>query len=376
MTPAWLPPETRIALVHDWLNQKGGAENVLQELHELFGGPPVFTSLYQPDLMPDLMRQWDIRPSFLNRLPAAHFLRRHLLPLYPMAFACMNLTSMDLVFSVKSAFCLGVRSTGTVTPARHICYCLTPTRFLWDFNGYMQREQVSAPARFLSRQVVKHLRTWEVGAAGRVDEFIAISRTVEDRIKSCYGRNSHVIPPPVDTEKFVPLDFTSAHGDYFLIVSRLVPYKRIDLAVAAFNQMPDKTLIIAGEGRGADELQRNAKSNIHFTGYLKQKEIVNLMQECKAFVFPGEEDFGITPVEAMSAGRPVIGFQAGGTLDYVKEGVSGIFFQKQVPESLIEAVRRCELQDWDRDQLRNHAQRFSVLNFRRRIQDFVQSKLS
>lgn len=376
MTATWLPPKTRIALVHDWLNQRGGAENVLEELHDLFGEPPVFTSLYKPDLMPDLMGQWDIHTSFLNRIPAAHALRRYLLPLYPFAFSHMDLSYLDLVFSVKSAFCLGVRNTGPDSQARHICYCLTPTRFLWNFQGYMQREQIPAPARFLIRRFIRHLRTWEIAAAQNVDEFVAISRTVEERIKACYGRTSVVIPPPVNTETFTPQASATTKGEYFLVVSRLIPYKRIDLAVAAFNQMPDKTLIIAGEGRAATEMRQMANSNIRFTGYLSQKEIVTLMRESKAFVFPGEEDFGITPVEAMSTGRPVIGFEAGGALDYVKDGVTGIFFQEQNPESLIEAVHRCEIQDWDKEALRSHALRFSVRNFRRRIREFVRTQLT
>ncbi len=372
---AWLPPQTRCALVHDWLNQQGGAENVLEVLHDLFEGPPVYTSLYQPDQLDVRLRQWDIRPSGLNRLPGAHALHRYLLPLYPAAFARMDLSGLDLVLSIKSAFCLGVRTIRPAQQARHICYCLTPTRFLWNFEGYTQRERMSAPARFLSRHMVARLRAWEVAAAQRIDEFVAISRTVQARIQACYGRESVVIPPPVNTEQFRPAA-TAARGEYFLIVSRLVPYKRIDLAVAAFNRMPDKTLIIAGTGRAAPELQRRANSNIRFTGYLDRSQIVSLVQGCQAFVFPGEEDFGITPVEAMSAGKPVIAYQAGGALDFVQEGQTGVFFALQEIEPLIAAVQRSEHLTWDRERLRRQAQHFSVANFRRRIRDFVTAQLA
>ncbi len=376
MTTSWLPPNTKVALVHDWLNQRGGAENVLEDLHDLFEEPPVYTSLYQPDLMPERLRKWDIHTSGLNRLPGAHLLRRHLLPLYPYAFARMDLSNMDLVLSIKSAFCLGVRTNSPGKRAIHICYCLTPTRFLWNFEGYIQREQMSVAARFMSRQLVTRLRSWEISAAQEVDSFAAISRTVQTRIKDCYGQDSTVIPPPVNTREFLPLPSAAASGNYFLIVSRLVPYKRIDLAVAAFNQMPNKVLIIAGDGRAAKDLRRQASSNIRFTGYLDRRRIVSLIRECKAFVFPGEEDFGITPVEAMSAGKPVIAYQAGGALDYVKKGQTGVFLEAQETESLIDAVQECEERSWDRELLHRQAQYFSVENFRRRIQNFVRDHLA
>ncbi len=376
MTVSWLPPQIKCALVHDWLNQRGGAENVLDVLHDLLGAPPVYTSLYQPDQVDARLRRWDIRTSGLNRLPGAHALHRYLLPLYPAAFARMDLSDMDLVLSVKSAFCLGVRTGSPERQARHICYCLTPTRFLWNFKDYTQRERMSAPARFLSRHMVARLRTWEVAAAQEVDAFVAISGAVQNRIKTCYGRDSVVIPPPVNTGEFRSFTGTADRGEYFLILSRLAPYKRIDLAVAAFNQMPDKTLIIAGAGRGAPQLRRQANSNIRFTGYLDRKQAVSLIQECKAFIFPGEEDFGITPVEAMSAGKPVIAYQAGGALDFMEEGRTGVFFAVQEADALIEAVHRSEDGIWDREWLRRQAQRFSVENFRRRIQNFVQAQLA
>ncbi len=376
MTTSWLPPNTRVALVHDWLNQRGGAENVLEDLHDLFEEPPVYTSLYQADLMPERLRKWDIRTSGLNRLPGAHLLRRYLLPLYPYAFARMDLSNMDLVLSIKSAFCLGIRTASPSRKALHICYCLTPTRFLWNFEGYTQREQMSVAARFFSRHLVSRLRVWEISAAQDVDRFVAISRSVQARIQDCYGRDSVVIPPPVNTKEFLPLPSASASGGYFLMVSRLVPYKRIDLAVAAFNQMPNKVLIIAGDGRAATDLRRQASSNIRFTGFLGRRQMVSLVRECKAFVFPGEEDFGITPVEAMSAGKPVIAYQAGGALDYVKDGQTGIFFNAQETESLINAVQDCEERSWDRELLHRQAQYFSVENFRRRIQNYVRAQIA
>ena len=369
-----LRQDAQIALVHDWLNQRGGAENVLETMHALFPQAPVYTSLYQPDLMPSRMRQWDIRSSWLGRVPGAQTWHRYLLPLYPHAFARLDLSGLDLVLSIKSAFCLGIRTQTATQRAQHICYCLTPTRFLWDFERYAQREALSPVARGLTRALLQRWRRWEIAAASRVDHFIAISRAVQERIRACYGRESEIIHPPVNTHEFPLSGPTDADAPY-LIVSRLVPYKRIDLAVDAFNRMPDRQLIIAGDGRDAPALQARARSNIVFTGYLPRARIVALVRECRAFVFPGEEDFGIAPVEAMSAGKPVIAFGAGGTLDYVQEGETGVFFRERTPAALVAAVERAAARAWDAETCRRQAERFSADNFRRRILACVRTRL-
>ncbi len=359
------------ALVHDWLNQMGGAEYVLEVLHDMLPQAPIYTSLYHTARMPARMQQWDIRPSFLNHLPFIHRHPRLLLPLYPAAFARTDLSDRDLVVSVKSAFCLGVTTRSQRGQAQHVCYCLTPTRFLWDFDAYMQREAVAGLARRVSRQLIQRLRRWEVAAAREVDIFIAISRAVQQRIRDCYGRESTVIHPPVDTRAFQAA--TSPPGqDHYLIVSRLIPYKRIDLAVAAFNRMPDRKLIIVGEGRDAAALQAAAQgNNIAFTGYLPRTRVVELMTTCRAFVFPGEEDFGITPVEALSAGKPVIAYGAGGALDYVRHGTTGILFPEQTPEALAQAVEDCATRPWDPVACRRQARQFSVDVFRQKMGDLL-----
>ncbi len=357
---------TTTALVHDWLNQMGGAEYVLEILHDMLPQAPVYTSLYDITRMPPHMQQWDIRPSFLNRLPGAHSYIRFLLPLYPMAFARMDLSHHDLVVSIKSAFCLGVTTQSTVHQAYHICYCLTPTRFLWNFDTYIQREQVAGLMRGGVRLFLQRLRQWEVEAAQRVDEFIAISRTVQERIRACYGRESTVIHPPVNTQEFQASTSVSPQ-DHYLIVSRLIPYKRIDLAVEAFNRMPDRKLIIVGEGRDAAALQAAARGNITFTGYLPRHRVVELMTTCRAFLFPGEEDFGITPVEALSAGKPVIAYAAGGALDYVEHGTTGLFFPEQDPDALAQAIEDSEQRVWDPTVCQHQAQRFSIEVFRQKM---------
>ena len=238
------------------------------------------TSLYVPQRMPDAMRGWDIRTSWLNRIPGRDRLVRYLLPLYPGAFRGMNLVDHDLVISIKSAFCLGVRTAADGNRARHVCYCLTPTRFLWNFDQYMVREQVSGPARTVTRIMLERLRRWELEAAKGVDDFIAISTAVQERIRDVYSRDSTVIHPPVATEAFRPRMAAPREG-FYLVVSRLIPYKRIDLAVSAFNRMPDRNLVIVGDGRDAAALKAMAGSNIRFTDYLPRHEVVDLMQRCR-----------------------------------------------------------------------------------------------
>ena len=365
-----LPFADRTALVHDWLNQMGGAEYVLEVLHGMFPSAPIYTSLYVPHRMPNAMRCWDIRTSWLNRIPRRDRLVRYLLPLYPSAFRSMNLAGQDLVISIKSAFCLGVRTAAAGNRARHVCYCLTPTRFLWHFDQYMAREQVSGPARMVTRMMLERLRHWELEAAKGVDDFIAISTVVQERIRDVYARDSTVIHPPVDTEAFRPGMAVPREG-FYLVVSRLIPYKRIDLAVAAFNRMPDRQLVIVGDGRDAAALKAMAGSNIRFTDYLPRREVVDLMQRCKGFVFPGEEDFGITPVEAMSAGSPVVALRAGGALDTVADRQTGVFFDRSEPEALCEAIEETDATDWDREVLYRQADRFSTELFKERFRRFL-----
>ena len=360
----------RAALVHDWLNQMGGAENVLEVLHGMFPSAPIYTSLYVPQRMPDAMRNWDIRTSWLNRIPGRDRIVRYLLPLYPGAFRSMNLASHDLVISIKSAFCLGVRTASGGSKARHVCYCLTPTRFVWQFNQYMAREQVSGPARLATQLLLEHLRRWELDAAGQVDDFIAISTAIQERIRDIYGRSSTIIHPPVDTGAFRPEAF-APREDFYLVVSRLIPYKRIDLAVSAFNHMPDRNLVIVGDGRDAAALKAMAGSNIRFTDYLPRREVVDLMQRCRGFIFPGEEDFGITPVEAMSAGSPVVALRAGGALDTVADRQTGIFFDRSEPEALCEAIEAIETIDWDPEVLYRQADQFDTELFRERFRRFL-----
>jgi glycosyltransferase involved in cell wall biosynthesis len=253
----------RIALVHDWLNQLGGAENVLEELVSLFPGAPIYTSMYAADAMPDAYRRWDIRTTFMQRLPGVAHHHQKYLPVYPLAFERTDLSDYDLVLSNKSGFCHGVRTTNHGRKAVHVCYCLTPTRFLWLFDQYREREQLNAAASALLRPVLAQLRRWDYAAAQRVDHFIAISSEIQRRIRDIYHRESVIIHPPVDTDYFRPAQ-QPAVGDYYLIVGRLIPYKRIDLAVQAFAHLPQEKLIVVGDGRDRAALAAAAPPNVAF----------------------------------------------------------------------------------------------------------------
>ncbi|OQY21667.1 MAG: glycosyl transferase, partial [Anaerolineaceae bacterium 4572_32.1] len=270
----------KIALVHDWGNQVGGAENVLLALKELFPDAPVYMSMYEPAVMPEICRSWDIRTSFMNRLPLVKRHHQPFLPLYPLAFEQFDFSDFDLVLSNKSGFCHGI-----ITPPEtlHINYCLTPTRYVWNYRNYARREGIGRLANFLLQPMLSYLRTWDRLAADRVDYFIAISREVQRRIKKYYRRDSLIIYPPVETDRFRPAE---GHDDYFLVVSRLIPYKRIDLAVRAFNEL-GLPLKIVGDGRDRAKLQAMAGSNIEFLGRLPDGEVEKMIQHCRAFIFPG-----------------------------------------------------------------------------------------
>ena len=360
----------RVALVHDWLNQMGGAENVLEEFVDLFPGAPVYTSMYGPDKMPESYKDWTIRTTFMQRLPLVTDHHQAYLPLYPAAFQRTDLSGFDLILSNKSGFCHGVRARNGRRRALHVCYCLTPTRFLWLYDQYRQREQIGGLVDLGLRPLLALLRRWDYAAAQRVDYFIAISSAVQERIRTIYQRESVVVHPPVDTQRFSP-DPSVPVGDYYLIVSRLIPYKRIDLAVRAFQALPHERLIVVGSGRARQSLEAMSAPNVSFLGWQPGERILELMRGCKAFLFPGLEDFGITPVEAMSVGRPVIAFRGGGALDTVIPGKSGEFFDAQTPESLRQAVEEFDPYAYDPADCRSQAERFSREAFRRRLLDCI-----
>ncbi|MCD4739295.1 MAG: glycosyltransferase [Anaerolineae bacterium] len=361
---------TKIALVHDWLNQQGGAERVLEELHALLPLAPIHTSIYWQAGMPAAYRAWDIRTSWMDHLPGIYRHHQLYFPLYALTFARLNLQrrGYDLIISNKSGFCHGVQ-TGDIP---HLSYCLAPTRYVWEYEAYAARESLSPLLKGALNPVVKLLRRWDYAVAQRpTTHFIAISTAIQERIRRYYGRESEVIYPPVAIERYHP---AAQHADYYLIVSRLVPYKRIDLAVRAFNEL-GLPLLIVGSGRDRETLEALAKSNIQFLGHLPDEDVRGLLARCKAFVFPGREDFGIAPVEAQAAGRPVIAYGVGGALDTVVAGETGAFFHEPTSESLAAAVRTFDASAVDPLACRGNAERFSAARFQQEMGAVIERTL-
>src|SRR4051812_19437704 len=361
----------KVALVHDYLNQMGGAERVVMAFHEIFPDAPIYTSIYDPQRVDPAFQKMDIRTSFMQKFPLVTKHHQPYLPFYPFAMESLDLRGYDLVLSSSSAFAKGVI---TRPETMHICYCHTPMRWCWNYDEYVEREQLGKIARSILPFFITGLRTWDQSSSMRVDHFIANSPVVAERIRKYYRRDAVVIPPPVDASRF-SFDPTAQPEDYFLIVSRLIPYKRIDLAIAACNKL-QLPLIIIGGGRDLERLKKMAGPTIRFLGRLSDEEVLYYYAHCRALLFPGEEDFGITPLEAQASGRPVIAYGAGGALASVIAGVTGVFFKEQTVESLASVLEAFDEHKFDPQTMRNHALEFDMPRFHRRILQFIQAKMS
>ncbi|TMC21316.1 MAG: glycosyltransferase family 4 protein [Chloroflexi bacterium] len=361
----------KVALVHDYLNQMGGAERVVLALHELFPDAPIYTSIYDPQRVDPAFQKMDIRTSFMQKFPLVTKHHQPYLPFYPFAMEQLDLRGYDLVLSSSSAFGKGVL---TRPDTLHICYCHTPMRWCWNYEEYVERERLGKVARSILPFFITGLRVWDQTSALRVDHFIANSPVVAQRIEKYYRREAVVIPPPVEASRF-PFDPTTEPEDYFLVLSRLVPYKRIDLAIEACNRL-QLPLVVIGSGRDQERLKRLAGPTIRFLGRLSDQEVIHYYRHCRAFLFPGEEDFGITPLEVQAAGRPVIAYGAGGALASVVEGVTGLFFREQTVECLAEALASFNERLFNAQVIRNHALEFDIPCFQRRILQFVETKLN
>ena len=364
-------PKSNVALVHDYLNQYGGAERVLEALHDLYPSAPVYTSVYSPQRMPEHYHDWKIRTSFMQRLPKVEQLHQLYLPLYPVAFEKFDLSEYKIVLSSSSAFAKGVI---TEANALHVCYCHTPMRFAWNYHDYVKREQWARRVRFVLPLVMTCVRLWDEVTSRRVDAFLANSRVVARRIRKRYGRQATIINPPVNTKLYRPhLDGT--HGNYFLVVSRMIPYKRLDIVIDAFTRL-NLPLKVVGKGRQEAELRAKAGPNIEFIGQVSDTELKGLYADCRAFIFPGEEDFGITPLEAQASGRPVIAYGAGGALETVVPGVTGEFFREQTVECLADTVSRFNDDEYDPRAIRRHAEGFDTEVFKSKVSAFIASCLA
>ena len=355
----------KVAIVHDYLMQMGGAEKVVEVLHSLFPNAPIYTSAYDREVMPAHYRDWEIHTTFLQRLPWKRKTHRAALLLYPAAFESFDLSGFDLVISSSSSFAKGII---TQPDTVHVCYTHAPMRFAWTPCSYMKEERVSMMTRTLLAPVLHYLRTWDALAAMRVDYYLANSRTVAQRIRKFYRRDCEVVHPPVETTRF---QISPEIDDYYLMVTRLAPYKRLDLAVEACTRL-NRPLKIVGSGRYARELKKIAGPTIEFLGRVSDQELPGLLARAKAYVMPGEEDFGIAPVEANASGRPVIAFAAGGALDSQIDGVTGVFFEEPTVESLIDAMKRADAIDFDPRAIRAHAEKFDTECFKIHIMRVIE----
>lgn len=357
-----------VALVHDYLVQYGGAERVVEALLEAFPGAPLYTSICHRDALHGAMGGAEIRTSFLQRLPLRpRVSQRYLLPLYPLAFRRLDLTGFDVVVSSASSFAKVLR----LPPAAcHVCYCHAPTRFLWDFDAYARRERLRWPVRMAIAPLIGRLRRLDLEAARRVTRFVANSRETARRIGEVYGRTAEVIHPPVDLTDLAPS--READGGFFLVASRLVPSKHVDLAILAFNAL-GLPLLVVGEGRHRPFLEGIAGPTVRFAGWVRRGKLVEYYSRCRALVVPGEEDFGIATVEAQACGRPVIAYGAGGALETVNEGETGVLFDTQSPEGLRDAVDRFSRTRFDPLLIQAHALQFDKEAFKGKIRQFVES---
>jgi glycosyltransferase involved in cell wall biosynthesis len=360
----------KVALVHDYLNQMGGAERVVLALHEIFPDAPIYTSIFDPRRVDPAFQSMDVRTSFMQKFPLVASHHQPYLPFYPFAMESLDLRAYDLVLSSSSAFGKGVI---TRPETMHICYCHTPMRWCWNYDEYVEREHLGGLARRVLPFMITGLRVWDQASAMRVDHFIANSPVVAARIAKYYRRAAVVIPPPVDAARF-SLDPAASPHDYFLIIGRLIPYKRVDLAIEACNSLR-LPLVIIGGGRDEERLRRLAGQTIRFMGRLSDEEIAYYYSHCRALLFPGEEDFGITPLEAQACGRPVIAYGAGGALASVVDGVTGAFFTQQTAASLAEVLATFDERAFDPQTIRNHALEFDLPRFHRRIQQFIAAKM-
>lgn len=358
----------KVALVHDYFTQTGGAERVVEVLHRMYPDAPIYTTVSFPDRLWPGLRDADIRTSWMQRIPGVKTGYRAFFPLYPNAIESLDLQAYDLVISSSSAY---AKSAVVRSDAVHVCYCHTPMRFAWSYDAYVDREGFGRLVRGVLPPLIRRVRDWDARTADRVTQFVANSSAVRDRIRNCYGRDAEVVFPPVGVERYA---LSPDIDDYYLIVARFVPYKRLDLAVEAFNRMGRRLRIIGG-GPGQKALEAMAGPTIEFTGRLSDQEVADAFARCRGLVFPGEEDFGIAPLEANASGRPVVAYAAGGALDTVVDGVTGVHFHEQTVDALCRAVERCEATTWDPRAIRAHADGFAEARFRERFEAVVERAL-
>lgn len=357
----------KIAIVHDWLVTNAGAEKVLEAILDIYPDADIFSLvdfLSKKDRA-DVLNGKFARTSFIQKLPFAKKHFRNYLPLFPKAIESFDLSKYDLIISSSWAVAKGIKSS---KKQLHISYCHTPVRYAWDlYDEYTSN--LKQPKKFLVEQTLKYIKKWDIKTLNSVDFFIANSKFVQNRIKKTYNRDSIVIYPPVNIDKFA---LEEKKDDFYFTASRLVPYKKTKLIVEAFNQMPNKKLVVIGTGEEYDALVAIAKENIILLGYQEDDILIKYMQKAKAFVFAAEEDFGIIPVEAQACGTPVIAYGKGGALETVNEGASGLFFEHQNTASLVDAVERFESMHFNSYIVRENSLKFAKSEFEKNISVYVE----
>ena len=363
----------KVALIHDWLVTLAGAEKVLQAIYEIYPAP-IFTLVTDKrKLKESVFEKAEIFTSFIQKLPRAKNKYRNYLPFFPLAVEQFDLSNYDMIISSSTCVAKGVLSR---TDQLHICYCHTPVRYAWDlYHQYLKETGLNKGLKgIIAKLILHYIRLWDYSTANRVDYFITNSKWVARRIKKIYGRDSTVIYPPVDVDKF---ELQTDKENFYLTTSRMVPYKKIDLIVEAFSQMPDKKLVVIGDGPDFKKVKSKAGKNIELLGYQPFEVVKNYTQKAKAFIYAAEEDFGIAPVEAQACGTPVIAYGKGGVTESVIDGKTGIFFKKQTVESIIEVIKQFEKQEnkFDPITIRQNAERFSKERFKKEFKKFVDRKI-
>ena len=358
----------RLSLVHDYLYVYGGAERTLEHAHRVWPDAPIYTLLYVRDRLPEAFRAMDVRPTWVDRLPARIHLQRLYALLQPIAFGGLRADPGRDLLSFAS---FGAKAVPAPVGRRHVCYCYTPPRFLWGPYSGIERERLPAPVRAAARVVERYLRRWDYDAAQRVHHFITQSRYVAERIERVYGRNSEIVPPPVDVQRFQAVETHDA--GYFLIVARFEAYKRIDLAIEACRRL-GLPLRIIGSGVDAARLRSLAADapTVQFLGAVPDRETVAQLAGCRALLFPGEEDFGLVALEAQAAGKPVIAYGAGGALETIVPGVTGVFFDHLHADSLTAALAAFDPHAYDPAAARDNAARFAPEHFRDQLRSTVE----
>ncbi|MCX7973361.1 MAG: glycosyltransferase [Candidatus Aminicenantes bacterium] len=357
----------KVALVHDWLTGRRGGEKVLEALAEIFPQAPIYTLFHFSGSQIMEIEKRKIYTSFLQKAPFLHRYYRFYLPLFPLAIELFNLQEYDLVISSSHCVAKGIIPR---PGALHIAYIHSPMRYAWNqYYAYFSSQRLSLFKRFLIPPQIHYLRLWDVSSSARVDYFIANSVNVAKRIERYYRRPAEVIYPPVDTDFFVPSK-TDSRDDYFLIVSALVPYKKIELAIEAFNRL-NKPLLVIGQGPEEKRLKKLASSNIRFLKNLSDEELRSFYQRARGFILPGEEDFGIATVEAQACGTPVVAFGRGGSLETVLPEITGLLFEEPTVEALLETLDKFSRLPFNRTAIRQQAEKFSRSAFRNKMINFL-----